>query len=44
MYEAYRSGFTYQDWGRAMAIAIILLIIVLVIVGIQFKAFQTREY
>jgi len=44
MYEAYRSGFTYQDWGRAMAIAIILLVIVLVIVGIQFKAFQTREY
>ena len=44
MYEAYRSGFTYLDWGRAMAIAIILLVVVLVIVGIQFKALQTREY
>ena len=44
MYEVYRSGFTYQDWGRAMAIAIILLAIVLVIVGIQFKVFQRQEY
>lgn len=44
MYEVYRSGFTYQDWGRAMAIAIILLAIVVVIVGIQFKVFQRQEY
>lgn len=44
MYEAYRSGFMYQDLGRAMALVIVLLVIVLVIVGIQFKMLQTREY
>lgn len=44
MYEAYRAGFTYQDLGRAMSIAIILLIIVLAVVGAQFKLLQVREY
>jgi len=44
MYEAYRAGFTYQDLGRAMSIAMILLVIVLAVVGVQFKLLQTREY
>lgn len=37
MFEAYRSGFVYGDFGRSMAIVTILLITLLVVVLIQFR-------
>ena len=35
VYEAYRSGFYYQDWGRSLSIISILTIITLVVIGLQ---------
>jgi ABC-type sugar transport system permease subunit len=34
-FEAYRSGFYYQDWGRSLSIISILTIISLVVIGLQ---------
>ena len=35
VFEAYRSGFYYQDWGRSLSIISILTIITLVVIGLQ---------
>ncbi len=35
MYEAYRSGFIFQDFGRSMAIVTILTAITLAVIGLQ---------
>ena len=37
MYEAYRSGFAFQDYGRSMAIVTILTVLILIIIGIQIR-------
>ncbi len=37
MFEAYRSGFVYGDFGRSMAMVTILLASLLVVVAIQFR-------
>lgn len=42
MYEAYRSGFAFQDYGRSMAIVTILTAIILIIVGIQLRFFKPK--
>ena len=34
-FEAYRSGFYYQDWGRSLSIISILTIISLIVIGLQ---------
>jgi multiple sugar transport system permease protein len=34
-FEAYRSGFYYQDWGRSLSIISILTVISLVVIGLQ---------
>ena len=35
VYEAYRSGFYYQDWGRSLSITTLLTLISLIIIGFQ---------
>ena len=35
VYEAYRSGFFYQDWGRSLSIVTILTTITLIVIGLQ---------
>ena len=35
VFEAYRSGFYYQDWGRSLSIISILTIITLIVIGLQ---------
>jgi multiple sugar transport system permease protein len=43
MYEAYRSGFIYGDFGRSMAIVTILLATLLLVVGVQFRLLGREE-
>ena len=45
VYEAYRSGFYYQDWGRSLSIIRILTIITLIVIGFQllFLGDSSRE-
>lgn len=43
MYEAYRSGFIYGDFGRSMAIVTILLATLLIVVGVQFRLFGQED-
>jgi multiple sugar transport system permease protein len=43
MYEAYRSGFAFQDYGRSMAIVTILTVVILIIIGIQIKYFRPKH-
>ena len=45
VYEAYRSGFYYQDWGRSLSIISILTIITLIVIGFQllFLGDSSRE-
>ena len=35
IYEGYRSGFYYQDWGRSLSIVTILTVITLIVIGLQ---------
>ncbi len=35
IYEGYRSGFYYQDWGRSLSIVTILTLITLIVIGLQ---------
>ena len=35
IYEGYRSGFFYQDWGRSLSIVTILTVITLIVIGLQ---------
>ena len=35
IYEGYRSGFYYQDWGRSLSIITILTAITLIVIGLQ---------
>ena len=35
IYEGYRSGFNYQDWGRSLSIVTILTVITLIVIGLQ---------
>ena len=35
VFEAYRSGFYYQDWGRSLSITTLLTLISLIIIGFQ---------
>ena len=35
IYEGYRSGFYYQDWGRSLSIITILTVITLKVIGLQ---------
>ena len=35
IYEGYRSGFYYQDWGRSLSIITILTVITLIVLGLQ---------
>ena len=35
IYEGYRSGFYYQDWGRSLSIITILTVITLIVIGLQ---------
>ena len=45
VYEAYRSGFYFQDWGRSLSIISILTIITLIVIGFQllFLGDSSRE-
>jgi multiple sugar transport system permease protein len=43
MFEAYRSGFLYGDFGRSMAIVVMLLATLLLVVGIQFRLLGREE-
>ena len=43
MYEAYRSGFAFQDYGRSMAIVTILTVLILIIIGIQIRFFRPKH-
>ena len=43
MYEAYRSGFIFQDFGRSMSIVTILTSITLVVITIQFLFLGDRK-
>ena len=43
MYEAYRSGFNFQDFGRSMAIVAILTVIILLVIGVQFWILRPRK-
>ena len=45
VFEAYRSGFYYQDWGRSLSIISILTIITLKVIGFQllFLGDSSRE-
>ena len=35
IYEGYRSGFYYQEWGRSLSIITILTVITLIVIGLQ---------
>ena len=35
IYEGFRSGFYYQDWGRSLSIITILTVITLIVIGLQ---------
>ena len=35
IFEGYRSGFYYQDWGRSLSIITILTVITLIVIGLQ---------
>ena len=37
IYEGYRSGFYYQDWGRSLSIITILTVITLIVIGLQLS-------
>jgi len=43
MFEAYRSAFTFSDFGRSLAISTVLLLIILVIVQLQFRLLRSPE-
>ncbi len=43
MYEAYRSGFIFQDFGRSMAIVTILTSITLIVIAIQVLLLGDRR-
>jgi multiple sugar transport system permease protein len=43
MYEAYKTGFTYGQMGRALAIVMVLLALVMVAVIAQFRLFQREQ-
>lgn len=43
MYEAYRSGFIFQDFGRSMAIVTILTSITLIVIAIQVLFLGDRK-
>lgn len=43
MFEAYRSAFTYSDFGRSLAISTVLLGILLVIVVLEFRFLRSPE-
>jgi multiple sugar transport system permease protein len=43
MYEAYKSGFTYGEMGRALTIVMVLLALVMVAVVAQFSLFQREK-
>jgi multiple sugar transport system permease protein len=43
MYEAYKSGFTYGEMGRALTIVMVLLALVMVAVVAQFSLFQRER-
>ena len=43
MYEAYRSGFAFQDYGRSLAIVTILTVLILIIIGIQIRFFRPKH-
>lgn len=43
MFEAYRSAFTFTDFGRSLAISTVLLAIILIIVFLQFRLLRSPE-
>tara|TARA_B100001029_G_C15026589_1_gene434024 strand:- start:329 stop:1219 length:891 start_codon:yes stop_codon:yes gene_type:complete len=43
VFEAYRSGFYYQDWGRALSIITILTAISLIVIGLQLILLGERR-
>jgi multiple sugar transport system permease protein len=43
MYEAYKSGFTYGEMGRALTIVMVLLALVMIAVVAQFSFFQRER-
>ncbi|MBL6945058.1 MAG: sugar ABC transporter permease [Rhodospirillales bacterium] len=43
MFEAYRSGFAFQDFGRSMAIVTILTIVILIVIGIQIRLLRAKH-
>tara|TARA_A100001011_G_scaffold66363_1_gene67383 strand:- start:1274 stop:2164 length:891 start_codon:yes stop_codon:yes gene_type:complete len=43
VFEAYRSGFYYQDWGRALSIITILTTISLIVIGLQLILLGERR-
>ena len=43
VFEAYRSGFYYQDWGRALSIVTILTTISLIVIGLQLILLGERR-
>ena len=43
IYEGYRSGFYYQDWGRSLSIITILTIITLIVIGLQLLFLSERN-
>src|SRR5580704_15381235 len=43
MYEAYKSGFTYGEMGRALTIVMVLLALVMIAVVAQFSLFQREQ-
>ena len=43
IYEGYRSGFYYQDWGRALSIITILTTISLIVIGLQLILLGERR-
>ena len=43
MFEAYRSGFAFQDYGRSMSIVTILTVCILIIIGIQIKFLRPKN-
>jgi multiple sugar transport system permease protein len=43
MFEAYRSGFAFQDYGRSMAIITLLTMCILIIIGFQIKFLRPKN-
>ena len=43
IYEGYRSGFYYQDWGRSLSIITILTVITLLVIGLQLLFLSERN-